>query len=948
MPFEYSTIINLYNSSGVIIPANKGTYTHLTREIILELRGDIDLMGEALSITGSNWTDNNFDWDRGSSSALDTDGKLWISYITDLRTAIDDLWTAAGLSGSPSWTISDVNLKNLYLKYSTATISGSVLSQTDADFTDITDSSDYAYIISGTGVTPDRYQITAHTTGTPPTLTLSTAPGDSSAGDVIFEVLLDDRKASFTDIRNKSLYQDVRDHLITLSEDTFLYVDQVNGNDSTGDGSESNPYKTWDKVVTEANTASVSVFLRAGDYSCGVSYAVANGQLIGDALGEIVLDIYSASYACVDNASGVTVKNIYFGDGTFQQVTFRDAANLYVQNCIFRGIDDGSSRTMWAWDCTDATFFHCGFMGVNKKGWAAQIIKSSTQPDTNFDSCYLIDVDTCILTSSGATHDVNLDHCAYYNFNTKHSGDATFNVTNEFSTSADPLIDDISTAYLRDDSPYVDEASDGFDIGGHSDGPYNFVKTASDSISITDSTEMALTGFADDTINITEDVTTTNMNISIDMLLGGLFQSSSAGVVTYRTSSDVPAETYVPDLTYNGAALDVSWDNSTGDLCKVYVAVDDGVTDYTPASWWIVNAVYPAISTTQTVGTRGYGIDLYTDAEASDEWGDWGDFSTVTADGVNDQQWDIALKVRIHNTITNQWSEVISISKTYNFNDFDKTLYWGADNPRVINGEYANHANYYAQTYHTGTNKYTRIDGVDWSADGRRFAYNPMFKAQSFFTGGAFINDYFTNGDNDVYQLWKDRKAGPFVSQPLGRNAAEGNIGIFFPMFVNYGNWNNASAHCFASPSTTQPYDGGTANFTSPVLSSSSSDIRYLFVRAYAGSDCNIHSSNSGLLVRMPSGENWGRSDFFEHPAIVADGDIYYLQADNPHTHCLPDNNFYLFTIENDGITPGGYTAWWSTHQQYYVNTDSSGSLDYGILSPRKLHAGNNSFSDAW
>ena len=110
------------------------------------------------------------------------------------------------------------------------------------------------------------------------------------------------------------------------------------------------------------------------------------------------------------------------------------------------------------------------------------------------------------------------------------------------------------------------------------------------------------------------------------------------------------------------------------------------------------------------------------DCETNDEWGDAGDFTIVTADGVNDQQWDIALKVRVHNVNKDEWSEVISLSKTYNFNDFDKTMYYCADNPRVAAGEYADHSNYYANAYHTGTSKYTRPDGTDWSDDNRRYA----------------------------------------------------------------------------------------------------------------------------------------------------------------------------------------------------------------------------------
>jgi hypothetical protein len=941
MPFDYTTIVPLYDSSGDVIPANKGTFTHLTRDIILELRGDVDFLGEMLNITGSNWTNNHFNWTKGSVLALDSEGKLWLSYITDLRTAAEELWTQAGLSGSPSWTISDTNLKHLYLKHFTATVSGSVLTQSGADFSDVTNNSDYVYIIKGTGVTPGRYKITGHTTTT---LTLDSAPGDSSAGDVVFEIALTGRLANFTDVRKKSLYQDVRDALMDISEEIFLYVDAVNGNDTTGDGTEGSPYKTWDKVISEANSAGLGVYFKPGAYTVGTTLTANSVELIGESLGDVIIDVSSTTQR-VTSGNNVKIRNLFFGDGTTQYVHFENAANLDVKNCVFRGY---SNNIMWGAGCADANFTHCSFIGDAGYEYDTAVVwaRGTIQPDVTFDSCCFVNTNKGIQTNSDATHDVNEDYCAFYNVTTKHVGGASFNVTNEFSTTQDPLIDNIETCYLRDTSPYIDEASDGYDIGGYSDGPYNFFKTASDSVSVNDSTEMDLLEAASDDTHITEDVKTANMNVSVDMFLSGLFESDSSGDITYLTENDVSAPTYVPDLEYNGAALDVSWDNTGGDLCKLYIAVDDGVTDYSPPSWWIVNASYPAISTTQINGTRGYGIDLTKDCDTNNEWGDAGDFTIVTADGVNDQQWDIALKVRVHNVNKDEWSEVISLSKTYNFNDFDKTMYYCADNPRVVAGEYADHSNYYANAYHTGTSKYTRPDDTDWSDDNRRYAYNPMFKIAKLLPQAAFISQGFTSSSEDVYQIWKDRKAG--AGQPMGKNAARANFGVYTPIFINYGNFNYNGGHCFANPSTAQPYDGGTANFTSPVLSSSTSDIRYLQLQGVEGSDCMIHSSHRGYIIRMPAGGNWALNDFIGQPALIDDSDIYYQQADNPWTACLPDNHFYLFTKDNEGNTPGGYSAWFYTLQKFYVNTDSSGNLDYGILSPRKQHSGTDSFNDFW
>lgn len=68
----------------------------------------------------------------------------------------------------------------------TATTSGSTLTQSGGDFSTVTDVNDYLHVVSGTGVTTGIYQITAHT-GT--TLTTNNALGTSSGGDVVYFIM---------------------------------------------------------------------------------------------------------------------------------------------------------------------------------------------------------------------------------------------------------------------------------------------------------------------------------------------------------------------------------------------------------------------------------------------------------------------------------------------------------------------------------------------------------------------------------------------------------------------------------------------------------------------------------------------------------------------------------------------------------------------------------------
>ncbi len=68
---------------------------------------------------------------------------------------------------------------------STATTTGSTLTQAGGDFSTVTDNVDYLHVLSGTGVTVARYLITGHT-GT--TLTTNNALGTSNTGDVVYFV----------------------------------------------------------------------------------------------------------------------------------------------------------------------------------------------------------------------------------------------------------------------------------------------------------------------------------------------------------------------------------------------------------------------------------------------------------------------------------------------------------------------------------------------------------------------------------------------------------------------------------------------------------------------------------------------------------------------------------------------------------------------------------------
>jgi len=69
----------------------------------------------------------------------------------------------------------------------TATTSGSVLTQSGGDFSSVVDGRDFLYLVSGTGITAGIYGITAHTATT---ITLDIAPGTDATADKVWQITI--------------------------------------------------------------------------------------------------------------------------------------------------------------------------------------------------------------------------------------------------------------------------------------------------------------------------------------------------------------------------------------------------------------------------------------------------------------------------------------------------------------------------------------------------------------------------------------------------------------------------------------------------------------------------------------------------------------------------------------------------------------------------------------
>jgi hypothetical protein len=392
-------------------------------------------------------------------------------------------------------------------------------------------------------------------------------------------------------------------------------------------------------------------------------------------------------------------------------------------------------------------------------------------------------------------------------------------------------------------------------------------------------------------------------------------------------------------MQYNGAFVDISFDNAYGDAINTYIVVPSEHEDYSSAAaWWEVNAVNPAAT---SGGTSA--VDCVLEAVTGDEFGKLYTISTISpADGINDQSATITCKVRCKNTNTNTWSsDILSFTKTYDFNDWDSVMYYCADNPRQVDGEYANHANYLAQPYHTGTTKYTAPDGVDWIDDNRRLAYWPGFKIERLI---EFLYQDTLSQPANMYEIWQDRKIGTLLTTgEVWEEEAATRMMIYACLYANFGDYNNSSSHCFATNST-QVYDNATAHqspYPAHVLGDGATDLKYIQFSPTKFNDCSTHSSYAGVVIRLPSGDNWTWGQWQGRHDLLNDNQFYFAWGSNPWPGVCSEwssacpghsDEQYMFWIYSPVSSqyPDDLAPYVITNQKYWANTAINGVAEYG------------------
>jgi hypothetical protein len=164
-----------------------------------------------------------------------------------------------------------------------------------------------------------------------------------------------------------------------LNASRSTFVDTVNGNDTTGTGASSHPYKTIQKaytsITTATNAAPFTIYImNDGDVSAGSTitgkpniFLVAMSMLPGTYLNDnltITVGAGEASYGGFCNVS--------FGGSVTVDGSAADSAVLYVQDCeLLGGLTYNSGPDGFAYfyssnvstaDCTGSVFFYGGML----------------------------------------------------------------------------------------------------------------------------------------------------------------------------------------------------------------------------------------------------------------------------------------------------------------------------------------------------------------------------------------------------------------------------------------------------------------------------------------------------------------------------------------------------------------------------------------------------------
>lgn len=191
---------------------------------------------------------------------------------------------------------------------------------------------------------------------------------------------------------------EIVNHSLGDVNDNNVYVD-VNGDDDTGDGSESAPYASIGKAINSTSASDMyNINVREGTYKIGSKFSIKNKNVIG--LGNVVFDLNNSGNG-FDASELVSFSNIKFINGnssTYNYAPVRASTTsgilLNITNCTFEnctGNSAGAISTYYSGHAnlivSDSRFINCRSTGY---GGAISVSSSRTANITGsvFENCH--------------------------------------------------------------------------------------------------------------------------------------------------------------------------------------------------------------------------------------------------------------------------------------------------------------------------------------------------------------------------------------------------------------------------------------------------------------------------------------------------------------------------------------------------------------------------------
>lgn len=208
---------------------------------------------------------------------------------------------------------------------------------------------------------------------------------DGSIGYRIGLRTLDSGDIDLTDLKQNVIFSrgtenKIASRLDEIERSVYVhYVSSANGNDLTGDGSESKPYATINKAIGNSNdTAKKVIYVESGDYAekisiqnkSNISIALWNTPTFSTNVKELPLIHIIGTNNClaIYNCNKVELSDMWFDQATETVAECNRVRDLNLTHCIFSNSGDGNCMGLKLLNC-NAVVKNCIAYNIGRDGF---------------------------------------------------------------------------------------------------------------------------------------------------------------------------------------------------------------------------------------------------------------------------------------------------------------------------------------------------------------------------------------------------------------------------------------------------------------------------------------------------------------------------------------------------------------------------------------------------